>query len=236
MIHPGTGGCEAYASLANRLNNQFSCYGVDSYNLYHNNKIEDIDALAEYYLSYIEETMKQTGQEVYHLLGWSLGGQISLKIAHILEQKNIRMINLYLLDTVLIDKYLLSLSANVNIKEEENKFREYMITEGYDKAYVEKAVSIIEIEGKFSQQRLVSPLSNAQILLFKAILEDTRFAASIAAKQSEEHILQLKYNNIETVVKNKKNLKVINVKNAHHGNILQQEELIIKVILDPVKI
>ncbi len=52
MIHPGAAGCEVYTSLAQKLENSFSCYGVDSYNLYNDKKINDLHSLAKiiYYL------------------------------------------------------------------------------------------------------------------------------------------------------------------------------------------
>jgi thioesterase domain-containing protein/acyl carrier protein len=230
MIHPGTGGCEVYVSLAKKLNNQFSCYGVDSYNLYHDNKIKDLDALSAYYLGHIEKIMQDEQQKVYHMLGWSLGGQISLKIAHILEQRNISNIKLYLLDTALMDPYLLSLTRDVDMEEERTKFA-YMKNEGHDGSYIEKAASVLEIEGHFAQQILASPLRNTQVVLFKAMLADPRTLITAEAKGAEEHILKLKYNNIETVMSSRRNLKIINVANAHHGNILQKEELIVNNIL-----
>ena len=50
MIHPGRGGCEVYTSLANKLSEHFSCYGVDSYNLYSSNKIDNLNQLANLYM------------------------------------------------------------------------------------------------------------------------------------------------------------------------------------------
>ena len=87
MIHPGGAGCEPYISLANNLNKDFSCYGIDSYNLYFRKKIDSLKQLSQYYLSHIEEVMKKTNQNDFHILGWSLGGQIALEIASIPRRK-----------------------------------------------------------------------------------------------------------------------------------------------------
>ncbi|WHA05746.1 thioesterase domain-containing protein (plasmid) [Candidatus Bandiella numerosa] len=231
MIHPGTGGCEVYVSLANRLSNEFSCYGVDSYNLYNETKIQSLNQLAEYYLSHIEKTMTNTKQEIYNLFGWSLGGQLALEIASILERRNIRAINVYLLDTALSDEFLFSKVSSINIEEEKKKFRDHMISEGHDVFYIEKAVSVLELEGKFGQQRATYSLQDTKVILFKAMCEDTRFTLNQDAKKTEQHILKLKYNNIDTVVRGASSLNVINVSDAHHGNILEKEEVICDVLL-----
>jgi thioesterase domain-containing protein len=56
----------------------------------------------------------ETQQEVYHLLGWSLGGQISLEIACLLEQRGVKKIKIYLLDTMLVVNDSLSLANAID--------------------------------------------------------------------------------------------------------------------------
>ncbi len=107
MIHPAAAGCEVYASLAKELEEQFSCYGVDSYNLHHTQKIENLTELSNRYLMAIDEVMAKTSQTSYHLLGWSLGGTIALEIASLLEQRNPKTaVKLYILDTVLYESHI----------------------------------------------------------------------------------------------------------------------------------
>jgi non-ribosomal peptide synthase protein (TIGR01720 family) len=166
MIHPGGGGCEVYSAIANRLANDFSCYGVDSYNLYNKKKIENIDELAQYYLSYIDKVMLDTHQEYYHLFGWSLGGQIALEIASILEQKCVKKIKLYILDTVLLDDCLSFLMQDMHL-EFKNNYKNHTSLNRYEKSYIEKLIINIDLEATLSKQKISSTLTNSQILLFK---------------------------------------------------------------------
>ena len=103
MIHPGSGGCEVYVPLAETLEDKFSCYGVDYYNLTAKNKIDDLRQLAEFYLSHIDKVMQKTKQKQYCLFGWSLGGKIALEIALVLEQRGNKSVKVLLLDTILFD-------------------------------------------------------------------------------------------------------------------------------------
>ena len=221
MIHPGVGGCEAYISLANKLNPYFSCYGVDSYNLYSGKKIDNLKLLSQYYLSHIEKVMKKSNQNHFYLLGWSLGGQIALEIASILETKGYKNITLYLLDTHIQDKNMKNIAEN---ELEYLKLREEMIKRGYDKTYVDKVIANIPTESKLSFQPISAKLKYTNILLFKAILEDpTMMGANIRVKS--------KYNNIDKVISYSTQLKVTNMINSHHGNLLNEEELLVKEII-----
>ena len=71
--------------------------------------------MSNYYLSYIENIMVKTKQSEFHILGWSLGGHIALKIAELLEKRNFDHINIYLLDTVLPDSFLTDKYSKVKI-------------------------------------------------------------------------------------------------------------------------
>ncbi|WP_375331669.1 non-ribosomal peptide synthase/polyketide synthase [Candidatus Tisiphia endosymbiont of Temnostethus pusillus] len=226
MIHPGIGGCEVYISLANTLANNFSCYGIDHYNLYQKNKIDNLYKLAQYYLSYIDNVMLKTQQKTFHLLGWSLGGKISLEIASILEQRGMSNSRVYLLDTMLNDDYLLSLTTQMNIEKLKSEYENYMLSQGYDKVYIEKTVSNMEIEMKLGMQKISSTLIDTRILLFKAMLKDTRLQVDDVSENSKEYSLTLEYNNIDTIVEKKSNIKLIKINNAHHGNILNQKEFL----------
>lgn len=225
MIHPGTGGCEAYFSLANKLASSFSCFGVDSYNLYNEEKIYDLHQLATYYLKHIDQVLETTGQREYHLLGWSLGGQIALEIAAILEQRGYKQIKVYVLDTVLYDEHLISLSANVDTEYLKNEYRHYAKMQHFDESYINKVVTNIDVEGGFSKQFIYSKLVVTKVLLFKAMQEGVGMIED-AEKSFFRYIALLSYNNIEKIMFNQKNLKVINVVNANHLNILENEGLL----------
>ncbi len=231
MIHPGRGGCEVYSSLANALNDNFSCYGIDSYNMYHETKVDNLNLLAKHYLSQINEIMIKTNQKIYHLFGWSLGGQISLEIASILEQMNSKIkIKVYLLDTLINDEYLLSLRKVIDFKKVKSRYREDKRREGYEISYVEKIISNMDVENKLLEQRVSSILTNTQGLLFKAELTSTDVKAN-NLQQISEYSAKLDFNNLDKVIQNTSDIEVVKANNAHHWNILKEEELIISKIL-----
>jgi len=230
MIHPGTGGCEVYTSLASALASNFSCYGVDSYNLYHEEKIDILHDLSKYYLTYIDKIMVKTDQRIYHLLGWSLGGQIALEIASILEKREDVKVKVYLLDTILNDDFILLSRKNSNIEHLKLNYKNYLIEQGYDKSHTEKIISNIEITNKLITQQISSPLTTTQVLLFKAMLEDTRFKDAIA-QINYEYLRSKDYNNVDKALKNNANITLVKLYNAHHGNILEQEDLLVQEIL-----
>ncbi len=236
MIHPGAAGCEVYMSLSNALADCFSCYGIDSYNLYHEQKekITDLHQLSKYYLSYIEEIMDkaQPGPEnrEYYLLGWSLGGQIALEIASILEEKGITKIKLYILDSILKDDPLLSLTKNINIQELEDEHRNYAASQRHDPSYIQKVIANIATEHKLTNQSISSNLNTTSVLLFKAILQNPQLNTENSRKLYA-HISNLKYNNIDKILREKATIKVAEVKDAHHRNILDHEEFLVSEII-----
>jgi hypothetical protein len=230
MIHPGTSGCEVYASLANALSKEFSCYGLDSYNLYHDEKIDNLYELSKYYLSCIDKIMINAENQTYHLLGWSLGGRIALEMGSILDAKNIHKIKIYLLDTVHYDDNLLSMVKDRNIEEQKTEYIDYAISEGYPESYINKAISCIDIESKFLKTKISSTLNNTNIVLFKAMLKDPK----IKTKNDMnifQYIYNLEFNNIDKIISKQHNVKLVKINDVHHENILDQEDLLVSEIL-----
>ncbi|WP_164503864.1 non-ribosomal peptide synthetase [Rickettsiales endosymbiont of Stachyamoeba lipophora] len=226
MVHPGKSGCEVYSSLAKRLSSHFSCYGIDSYNLYHEQKIRDLNLLAEYYLSEMDKILTET-QEKYFLLGWSLGGKIALEIARLLEKRHpVKEINVCLLNTMLIDNNLIELSKDIDDEIIKDDYRKYYTRQGFEPSYIERMISNITVENKLGKQENFSVLKKTKVLLFKAMLKD-----SIINRPPFEDIyrysLTLDYNNIDKIVLNQSHIKVIKVNNAHHNNLLNQEEVLV---------
>ena len=62
------------------------------------------------------------------------------------------------------------------------------------------------------------------------MLRDTRFSINSEIKEAEDHIIKLKFNNIDKVIGTVENLKLVEVVSSHHGNILEDYELIINSI------
>lgn len=231
MIHPGAGGCEVYGSLANKLKDYFNCYGVDSYNLYNEVKINTMTKLSQYYLSQIDELMEYPRQDTYHLLGWSLGGQISLKIAELLEDRGVSQVYVYLLDTILYDEYMLSSYKEVDINCLKKEYKVFANSKGYDKLYVDRIVANIELEGKFIQETSFGVLHKTKILFFKAMLQDVESKIE-SLKKIYEYASQFPFKNIDKIITDKSKIKIIRVEDAHHHNIINQEELLTKEIIN----
>jgi len=231
MIHPGSAGCEVYTPLAYKLKNYFECYGVDSYNIYHDKKIEDLNQLATYYLSYIDDIMINVEQDTYHLLGWSLGGQIALEIASILEQKAITKIKLYLIDTILIDDKLEYLGSEQDIEKRKKRFIDYIIRHQCNVEYIDKLLPNIVTDMKLGSQTISAILVHTKILLFKAMFKDETISEiMINFEQINQYLSTLKYNNIDKIVKNISNIKLINVE-VNHSDMLNELDLLTQNIL-----
>ena len=232
MIHPGEGGCECYTPLADALRMDFNCYGVDSYNLYNEVKIDKLHKLAKYYLAHIDVVMKNTNQETYHLLGWCLGGTIALEIASILEKRGNYKINVYLLDTVLRDEYLSNIIKETDVAEiieAKNHYRNYLISQQYEEQYIEKMMSIIDTEVNLTGQQISSTLTNTKIILFKAMLENTTFITE-NSKKFYKHVYNLKYNNVDKILEKEAKIQLVKLNETHHVNILLQKQILISRI------
>ena len=225
MIHPGGGGCEVYSDLAKLLSDDFVCYGIDSYNLYNEEKIVDIKVLAKYYLSLLMPIISSNNQDEYHLLGWSLGGQISLEIAVLLEEMSAQKIKVYLLDTILYDDTLLSFFNSTDDEKQKKEYEVYALSKGYEPSYIQKVVATIALENKFFREKPSYVLQKTDIVLFKAIEQDIRFNDD-DSKVFHEYTSTLSHNNVDRVVANTSQITLIPLNGTHHGNILEQEKLI----------
>ena len=101
-------------------------------------------------------------------------------------------------------------------KQNDLKLRESMIKEGLEITYIDRIISNLPIERKLSSQPISTKLKYTNILLFKAMLE---------AKNS------LKYNNIDKLITNQTQLRLLNIFNISHENILNEEKFIAKEII-----
>lgn len=230
MIHPGAGGCEVYHSLALKLEALFNCYGLDSYNLYNQVKIDNLNKLAHYYLKQINLCSLKSKRSDWHLLGWSLGGQIALEMAVILEKQGIDNITVYLLDTVLNDQNLLKLRSALDIIPLKAKHEENALLHGYDKEYVQLVISNMDVEHQLICQNITDKLNVTKIHLFKATLMEQKNINAIT-----QYISCLKMNNIEYFFNNKDYFNLYTISDADHNNILLQEEYLyekIKAIIE----
>jgi amino acid adenylation domain-containing protein len=227
MVHPGLAGCEVYAPLAQKLSDNYHCYGVDAYNLYHDNKIDSMNKLAEYYLQQIDEVKVSREEEKYsyQLLGWSQGGLIALEIAAILESRGVEDIKVYLLDSMLqVDRPGPISAEMINNLIEKGKLQ-YQHVEDYES----RARSFLLVADALARQPISAKLAFTKVLLFKALRPiteknlDDNPGAELMFKVPDNHIGQVMLN---------KDVKVIKMGMANHWDILQYEEELIKGITE----
>jgi pimeloyl-ACP methyl ester carboxylesterase len=231
MIHPGGGGCEVYLPLAKKLESEFSCYGVDYYNLYHDEKIGSVKEIALYYLSEMNKIWEDSDREAIHLLGWSLGGQIALEIAYQLEQTGRKNIQLYVLDTILNDEYLETLGSYEDLEKRKELFAKYAKGLGYNQEYVDKVRANIHMESILGMQKISGNLDAARIVLFKAMMEDKTLSEVMSRHHEINHYVeQMKFNNIDKVIVHPEKLVLYEVPNTDHGSILEQLEFLVPKI------
>lgn len=223
-------GCEVYVSIASKFLDHFSCYGIDSYNLYNPNKIENLHELADYYLTYIEKIMLEKEQDIYYLFGWSLGGIISLEIASILEKKGCQNVKIFLLDTLVVDEHILSLSDKVDLYKNNSQHRKSMLEEGFEESYVNKVIDNLQTEAKLVVQKISSTLVYSDILLFKAMQIGQKINSEYN-KKIYEYSLKLKYNNINKFTANIEQIKVVEMFDSNHWDILLEESTILDNIV-----
>lgn len=224
MIHPAFAGAEVYVELAREFSKMYSCYGLDNYNLHHDKKIQDIQKLAEQYLDRINYIRKQTNQEdeAYVLLGWSLGGQIALNIANILEQNGKKNIYLILIDSVYPDNKFSKHLSNVVLDQTQlNTFAQRF---GFDMRYVNKVKNNFHYDIKLSFQGIKIKLEHSKVLLFKAMKKEAIvFLENYGPLK--EYVIKLPYNNVDKAV-NPLNIHLVQLQDSDHFNLLEQHKLI----------
>ncbi len=99
IIPPETTGSEIFLELGNSLSTDFRCFGIESFNMYNENFIDDTKKMALYVLNLIGNREKP-----YWVLGYSLGGRVALEMAAEVERRGGNGLNLILLDTVLYSR------------------------------------------------------------------------------------------------------------------------------------
>ncbi|AZS50492.1 amino acid adenylation domain-containing protein [Entomomonas moraniae] len=216
MIHPGIGGCDVYSALANKLTDHYQCQGIDSYNFYHENKIDDLYVLTQYYLNHIQKILALN--EPIILLGWSLGGHIALEMATYFEALGINNIKVYLLDTWLLDKE--DIANTNNPIELAYAMKELNIPDSLKT----KVESLAEIDSRLVVQPLSAVLEKTQIVLFKA---------TQAREHSPELYEKYPYNNIDRYIHSPDQLRVVEL-NCDHYQIINQESIIINHLIELV--
>ncbi len=213
FISPGRAGSEMYQDLAEMLSKKYNCLGIDNYNIHNKKKISSLNKLANYYLSEYEQ--KYNIKETVNLLGWSLGGQIALEIGGILEARGHKNINIFLLDTYIIDEVMQNLASLTEHTECDIKQERKKLSDKYGAEYFEKVISTIDAENEIINTSISKHLIYSNVILFSA--NQKNFGTNTANyKLLNEHYISLKSNNIDLVANN---LNII-VLDCDHFNII----------------
>ena len=220
MIHPGGAGCEVYNALCGNLKHRYNCLGVDSYNLYNENKINILNDLASYYLSSLNGSV--VSEKEYRFLGWSLGGLIAMEMAYILEEKGYKDIHIYLLDTIVYDSVLTKYFSDEN-KTLASQYLDHFSIYGIDDEEIKR---FLEVEGDVSSQQVSGKLKHTKVTLFKAKCSDSSISDEI-----NSYIKSLKYNNVDKYV-SMDNITLITLENCCHSDILTNQKVISDNISD----
>ncbi|MDI9357601.1 MAG: amino acid adenylation domain-containing protein [Phycisphaerales bacterium] len=221
MVHPAASGAEIYYNLAYRLQEHYTCWGVQNYNIIKEDKIDDLSQLANYYLQEIEAITK-TAPLI--LLGWSLGAQIALEMAYQLEQRGFRNILIYGLDTIIFDPIMTSILSKYKTLPEQQQLILLDIAEKHGEVYKEKILDIIPVEEKLSEAPLSGKLQYTRCVLFKAMLSDKYEVSELF-----NYRLSLPYNNIDKYVPIE-NIKVIKLQTSHREIVKQLPELVAGIL------
>ena len=226
FLHPGGAGSEVYQSMADLLKPYYQSIGIDNCNIYYDDKIDNLSEIANYYMNQIMHTFPFSGD--VHLCGWSLGGQIALEIAYLLEQRGFKKIQVCLLDTILNDNYLNRLRSAFNANESLIHLKEYLLKLNFDETYIKKVCGAHSHEVAICKNDISGMLCYTDILLFKATkIDDTHNIGQNL--KTKEYILSINDNNVQRI-----SLKKIKIKrlNCHHGNILKKSKAIINELLN----
>ncbi|WDF57314.1 non-ribosomal peptide synthetase/type I polyketide synthase [Mucilaginibacter sp. KACC 22063] len=224
FIHPGFGGAEVYQNLAEQLSQKYNCIGIDNYNIWNEEKIDSLTKIAVHYLAAIKK--KYPLKDNVNLLGWSLGGLISLEIAATLEKEGYKDIKVTLLDSFIHDDQMLGFLNKEDYERIKLSEKDLMLKK-YDKGYVDKVFSAYYAELAIARKSLSRKLVHTDVVLFKATQVITYNDVKDAVYKNE-YIKKLDANNIETVADK---VRVFNL-DCQHDNILDVGgEMISKYLL-----
>jgi amino acid adenylation domain-containing protein len=230
MIHPATGGCEVYFGLAERLVDQYKCYGIDNHNLHNEDQISDIHALADIYLSCMKSVrreMKIPDCAAYNMTGWSLGGQIAFAIAAILESEGVTDINIISLDAILNDgddvlqKIRSGIDLNRDAFRKGLEARRIESSRYENNAYIEKILNMVHTEKVLATASIRRELRSTNVLLFKTMKPYLNIEINPNAAELSDHVSRLPYNNVQNVVRDLNRIRVFSL-DCDHGTLLRE--------------
>ena len=238
MIHPATGGCEVYHGLAERLADDYRCYGIDNRNLHGDTQVSDLHALAEDYLALIRAVRRERGvpdDAEYTLTGWSLGGQIAFAIAARLEAEGVTAIRVISLDAILNDgdDALLAIRARIAVNRDafrrglEARRSENRLYDNED--YIRRILAMVETEKTLALAPIGRPLRHTRVLLFKTMRPYLNLDINPDAATLSDHVATLPWNNVDHLVHDPAH-RHVHPLDCDHGTLLLEWPRIAEVI------
>ncbi|WP_150467674.1 thioesterase domain-containing protein, partial [Francisella sp. SYW-9] len=218
LVHPANAGCEVYHTLSDSLANSYNSIGIDNYNIYSGDKISSLNELSKYYVDQYLGNYSLNNRSI-HLFGWSLGGQIAMEMASILESKGYDNIKLTLLDTIIPDTQIIRYKSCINLDDYKDNIKQQMIKK-YDEDYVHKILKGVDVVQTLSNESITNKLFKSKVKLLKATM------IGDYNTKLNDYILRLKDNNLSKVVSN------LTVKNIHadHESIIEKIDDILEVL------
>ena len=214
MVHPALAGAEVFSDFAKQAQGKIHCFGLDNYNLYNEPAIGELSLLASHYREEIEKSKTYQQGKAIHLLGWSLGGIIALEIAAQLEDKGIKNVSLWLLDSF----YQYSVQKSLTRSE-------LLTAIGITGEMALRAIKIEAVEDKLASSSISHKLTSTKVTLFKAL--------KIHPKFLNEVMLPLINSSDNGLTKACSNLKVIKL-DCNHYDIIEKTNEIISSIIDTI--
>lgn len=215
-------GPEVYVDLANRLGQQFTCFGVNNYNHLYTPIIDSLPAIAKGYREAIMSEL--SANEPVYLLGWSLGGQIAMEIAYQLEQQGVKNIQVFLLDSMFNGDEVLEFRMKTPLEDIKAVILNQFKKQNTEQSYIDKVLGAFEAENTMSCQHLSGQLQHTKVTLFKACAMDPNLQDDPNAIAIFDIAANLPDNSVCHFTLQP--ATVIRLDNYWHNNMLEAAELI----------
>ncbi|MBU7595705.1 non-ribosomal peptide synthetase [Metabacillus halosaccharovorans] len=138
LFHTSSGTIDSYFNLINKLNGRFNIYVIQLPEWAADiNKENRIERLSKHYFSEITSIQKDG---VYHLIGYSLGGNIALEVARQMHQVDIKV------KVVMIDSENANKDYNVNLLNDSIYWKKEFNLESIDISYLEQLTPSKRVE------------------------------------------------------------------------------------------
>ncbi|MGQ8817279.1 amino acid adenylation domain-containing protein [Serratia sp. NA_13] len=207
MVHPAVTGCEIYHDLASSLEGDFNVLGINNYNLFIHPHITSLRELASHYLDH----MKLSPARPVRLLGWSLGGLIALEMAAQLENRGVRDIQVFLLDTFY--------QTDFQIRSEPGLLAAMLVMLGIEGEAADRALRAEPTELSLNKETLSGPLLHSQVTLLKAT-EDVNL--SMTEQGDGQELLAIADNGLSSICRH---LHIQSLACNHHSIIFSHDEI-----------